>query len=132
MRDFTIDGKLQRVFVLAESSERVVYIPVKALSETDYLRLIDIEKANPKDMLSQMEKTTLDNGRNSLAVYDSLIQVLVKDGKSEKAGKRLSKPEELGGKEITTAPAKVEQPQDNTEPKADTPKPQRGRPAAKA
>lgn len=93
MKDLTIDGKLQRVFVLAESDERIVYIPVKALNETDYERLVDLEKKNPRDLLGEMGKTTLSNGRNALSVYDSIIQVMEK--KTEKVGQRIPKPEEI-------------------------------------
>lgn len=93
MKDLTIDGKLQRVFVLAESDERIVYIPVKALNETDYERLVDLEKKNPRDLLGEMGKTTLSNGRNALSVYDSIIQVMEK--KTEKVGLRIPKPEEI-------------------------------------
>jgi hypothetical protein len=93
MKDLTIDGKLQRVFVLAESDERIVYIPVKALNATDYERLVDLEKKNPRDLLGEMGKTTLSNGRNALSVYDSIIQVMEK--KTEKVGQRIAKPEEI-------------------------------------
>jgi hypothetical protein len=96
MKDFKIDGVLQRVFVLAESDQRVVYIPVKALSRVDYTRLIDIESKNPSAMLETMKKTTLDNGKNALVLYENLLQVLVKDGAATnvKTGHRLRKPVE--------------------------------------
>lgn len=109
MKDLTIDGKLQRVFVLAESSERIVYIPIRSLNETDYARLVEIENKNPRDMLAEMEKTTLSNGRNALSVYDAVIQVMKKN--TEKAGERLPKPEEMKPEEdAVTSPVVTEQP----------------------
>jgi hypothetical protein len=132
MKDLTIDGKLQRVFVLAESDERIVYIPVKALNETDYERLVDLEKKNPRDLLGEMGKTTLSNGRNALSVYDSIIQVMEK--KTEKAGQRIPKPEEI--KEppavvvVQEAPKTTEAPQPATPDQTQVRK--AGRPATKA
>ncbi len=91
MKDIRINGRNQRVFVLKETDERVVYIPVKALHHVDYIRLKDIE-AKGGVMLDRMSETTLDNGRNALVQYDDLIQVLVKTGKN--TGERLLKPDE--------------------------------------
>lgn len=91
MKDIRINGRNQRVFVLKETDERVVYIPVKALHHVDYIRLKDIE-AKGGIMLDRMSETTLDNGRNALVQYDDLIQVLVKTGKN--TGERLLKPSE--------------------------------------
>jgi len=91
MKDIRINGRNQRVFVLKETDERVVYIPVKALHHVDYIRLKDIE-AKGGIMLDRMSETTLDNGRNALVQYDDLIQVLVKTGKN--TGERLLKPDE--------------------------------------
>lgn len=90
MKDVRIDGKLQRVFVLKEKEDRIVYIPVKALHRKDYERLKDIEQRGG-EMMKEMHKTTLDNGRNALELYDNIIQV-VKLGAG--TGKRLRKPDE--------------------------------------
>jgi hypothetical protein len=91
-KDVRIDGRMQRVFVLAEESERLVYIPVKSLDKIHYDQLTEISEANPKNMLTEMSKTKLPNGRNALAVFDSLIQVMVKSSDTE--GERLRKPDE--------------------------------------
>jgi multidrug efflux pump subunit AcrA (membrane-fusion protein) len=83
MQDIRIDGRMQRVFVLMERDDRVVYIPLTALTQVDYDRLIDISKQDPKNMLETMSKAMLSNGRNMLALYDTLIQVMVKTGDAE-------------------------------------------------
>jgi hypothetical protein len=83
MQDIRIDGRMQRVFVLMEQDSRVVYIPLTALTQVDYDRLTDISKQDPKNMLETMSKATLSNGRNMLALYDTLIQVMVKTGDAE-------------------------------------------------
>ena len=91
MEDMRISGKLQRVFVLKKSDESVVYIPVKALTRVDYERLLNVEKKGG-EMLAQMRKETLDNGRNALALYDHIIQVAKL--KDTNVGERLPKPDE--------------------------------------
>lgn len=80
MKDIRVDGAFQRVFVLTESEDRIVYIPLKHLHRTDYDRLVAIEKAAGRgEMLTEMRKTVLDNGKNALVLYDSIIQVLKKN-----------------------------------------------------
>jgi len=91
MEDLRINKRLQRVFVLKRSEDSVVYIPVKALTRVDYDRLVAIEKKGG-EMLAQMRKETLDNGRNALALYDHIIQVVRLN--DEKTGTRLPKPDE--------------------------------------
>lgn len=98
MKDIRVDGIFQRVFVLSEAQgdngkTRIVYIPIKALHRTDYDRLLLIEKtAGRRPMLEEMKKTTLDNGKNALALYDSLIQVVEMNDNIR--GTRLQKPDE--------------------------------------
>lgn len=89
MKDIRIDGRMQRVFVLKETADRVVYIPVKVLHRVDYQRLIDIEAAAAGRMLDRMSETTLDNGINALVMYDKLIQVM-----EVSSNARLRKPDE--------------------------------------
>lgn len=107
MKDVRIDGRLTRVFVLKESEDRLVYIPLKVLHRIDYDRLVAIEnavKGGGMSMLERMSEVKLDNGRNALTQYDSLIQVMNKtviDGRA--AGVRLRKP---GEPEDLTPPAK--------------------------
>lgn len=120
MEDLRINNKLQRVFVLKRSEESVVYIPVKALTRVDYDRLVGIEKKGG-EMLAQMRKETLDNGRNALALYDRVIQVLrLKD---DKTGTRLPKPDEpqasiqpQNDSTATTPPPAQTQGETNTDP----------------
>lgn len=92
MKTVIIDGITQRVFVLAENSNRMVYISTKTIHRVDYERLLEIESKFPGDMLKGMEKTALDNGRNALVQYDSIIQVaeLTQTG----AIRRIRKPHE--------------------------------------
>lgn len=96
MRDIRVDGIFQRVFILKEDAERIVYIPIKLLHRTDYERLKMVEKAAGRgDMLEEMRKTKLDNGKNALVLYDSLIQVFeIKSTKGVATGERLRKPDE--------------------------------------
>lgn len=92
LKDIRVDGRLHRVFVLMETGDRVVYIPLTSLTQVDYDRLTDISKQDPKNMLNTMSKSTLSNGRNMLALYDTLIQVMVKTG--EGVGTRILKTSE--------------------------------------
>lgn len=91
MKDIRIDGRLQRVFVLKETTERIVYIPLKTLHRIDYEALKDVSEKFGKDMMEGLKKTKLANGRNALAQYDSIIQVSVKKGDDSE---RMRKPEE--------------------------------------
>lgn len=93
MKDVRINNRINRVFVLKETDERLVYIPIKSLHRVDYERLRKIEaEAGEGNMLDAMVNLNADNGLNSLVMYDSLIQVLVKT--TDKGGDRLLKPGE--------------------------------------
>jgi hypothetical protein len=98
MKDIRVNGKNIRVFVLKETSDRIVYIPLKTLHRVDYDRLLDIESVAAKQstaMLDLMSTYKLDNGRNALVQYDKIIQVLKKIvTASGIVGERLPKPEE--------------------------------------
>lgn len=91
MKALRIDGRLTKVFVLKETEDSIVYIPLTHLGLIDYKRLIDIESQGG-EMLTAMRKTTLDNGRNALQQYDDVIQVLRYSSKD--AGIRVPKPTE--------------------------------------
>lgn len=104
MKDIRIDNRMQRVFILKETDDRIVYIPVKALLRIDYDRLLKIEK-DGKEMLDTMSKATLDNGINALVQYDNLIQVMMKT--KEGVGQRLRKPDEPEAK-VTAPVAQVQ------------------------
>lgn len=96
MRDFRIDGKTQRVFVLTQTDKALVYIPLKVLTRVDYDRLLENEtEAGSGDMLTYMKKKKLNNGRNALALYDSIIQVAKLDDNNNVLASRLIKPDEL-------------------------------------
>lgn len=92
MKDVRINNRMQRVFVLKETKDRMVYIPIKSLHIVDYHRLLEIEKLHGDKMLEGMKKSRLDNGINALVQYDNLIQVMEKNG--EREGIRITKPEE--------------------------------------
>ena len=130
MKDIKIDGKKQRVFILKEENNRAVYIPLNALNRVDYDRLVMVEKdAGEGKMLEYMKKMTLDNGRNALALYDDVIQVVTLS--EEDTGKRLTKPDENSdteehNKTVEEAKAKDEE-ATKTEAKAPTRK-RAGRP----
>lgn len=95
MKNVKIDGKLSRVFVLKETDDSLVYIPVKSLFRVDYEKLCELEKEGG-ELLKVLSKTTLPNGRNALVQYDSLIQVLrYTDEEKKQHGSRLKKPDEV-------------------------------------
>lgn len=77
MEKIRINGKMENVFVLKDSEEAMVYIPLSALQKVDYDRLVKMEEAGG-EMLATLRKTKLDNGRNALAMYDDIIQVIRK------------------------------------------------------
>lgn len=106
MKDFKIDGRLQRVFVLRETDERVIYMPVRSLHRVDYERMVDLEnknKSSKDDLLTIMADTRLDNGMNALVVYKNVIQVMEKG--------------ENGNSRILRANERNTAIQENTEPK---------------
>lgn len=95
MKDFRIDGKMKRVFVLKETKDRVVFIPLLALTRIDYNRLKEAEeKAGAAELLTELRNTTADNGRNLLALLDNIIEVGLKDASQEGVLTRMSKPNE--------------------------------------
>jgi hypothetical protein len=97
LKDITIDNRLNRVFVLLESDERIVYIPIKGhIALVDFNRLSEManKAAGTRSMLDEMKRTTLDNGINALKLYENIIQVLIKSPVNQKAGQRLPKPSE--------------------------------------
>lgn len=123
MKTLRIDGRLQKVFVLRETDDRVVYIPVKACFLVDYKKLLELEKRGG-DILKHLSNETLSNGRNALVTYDHLIEVMRKG--AEEDGSRLKKPDEA----ITEAQLKGEATKEETvAPKEE--KPQRRKPGPK-
>lgn len=113
MKDLRINSRMQRVWVLRETDERLLYIPVKSMHRVDYNWFAENDKRVPQgsDFLNIMAKSKLKNGQNALKQYDSIIQVVTKS--SDATGTRIPKPEEaeqaLRTKEVTTET--VQQPQ---------------------
>lgn len=103
MKDFRINGRLTRVFVLKETKDRLVYISLKNIIRVDYDVLVGIEAAAARakvDMLDYMTDYKLPNGMNALVVYDKVIQVMNKED-----GSRLRKPDEVNLREkVDTQP----------------------------
>lgn len=125
MKVINVDGRPAKVFVLKETKDSIVYIPVKALFRVDYERLLELEKQGG-ELLKTMQKTTLENGRNALVQYDNVIQVLRYT--SDSTGKRLKRPNEDGfGDEAPQLKQEVQQPEPVTTPSADE-KPARRKP----
>lgn len=124
MEDIRVDGKLQRVFVLRKTDESIVYIPLNSLTYVDYKRLLDVE-AQGGEMLTQMRKVEFDNGRNALALYDNVIEVVRLSGKKNE-GNRVLKPGEHNPQPTQQSSASVET---SKEEKKEAPK-KRGRPPA--
>lgn len=94
MKDIVIDGRLQRVFVLLENANRVVYIALKSIHKVDYERLLEIEKlAGKQPMLEIMKNYTLPkNNRNALQHFEHIIQVAEKS--DSRQATRIRKPGE--------------------------------------
>lgn len=91
MKVIKVKGKPTQGFVLKETDESIVFIPVKYLHRVDYERLKEIETKNPKDMLGELKKTKLSNGINALVQYDKSIIVVPRDeaeGKKKEPVKR--------------------------------------------
>jgi hypothetical protein len=100
MKTIRIDNKLQRVFVLRENKNRMIYIPVKSLHRVDYERMKEIEaKKTSDDLLTVMGDVKLSNGINALVQFDNLICVAVIDENSE--GHKILKPGEKAIKAIS-------------------------------
>lgn len=97
MKDFYIDGKRMRVFVLAETDTRLVYIPIsnKILTQYDYQVIKQLDDQGG-DLMKKMRDHKLDNGCYALSLYDSMIQVMNINGHqgSIPSGVRIPKPEE--------------------------------------
>ena len=91
MKDISIDGKIQRVYVLKQTGDRLVYIPLKDLHRVDYERLNELSEKEG-ELLKVLSRTTLDNGMNALTQYEHLLQIVdIVDGK----GTRVRKPTEV-------------------------------------
>lgn len=127
MEDIRVDNKLQRVFVLRKTDDSIVYIPLTSLTYVDYKRLLDVE-AQGGEMLTQMRKETFDNGRNALALYDNVIEVVRLSDKKKGVGKRVLKPGETAPPEPEQPVAQTTEPKPQTQKKAEPKK--RGRPPA--
>ena len=125
MEDIRINNKLQRVFVLKKTDESVVYIALKSLTRVDYDRLLEIE-AKGGEMLTQMRKEKLDNGRNALALYDDVIQVARLTG--DKQAVRMNKPGEGGKQEPIPETKKEAEAPKETSKEQKAPAKRRGRP----
>lgn len=93
MEKALIDGRNQLVFILRETEDRLVYIPVKNLHRVDYERLkkAEAEKSKRVDLLEHLKDKKSDNGRNMLELYDSIMQVC---HKADKTHVRIHKPHE--------------------------------------
>ena len=94
MKVIKVKGKPTQGFVLKETDEGIVFIPVKYLHRVDYERLKEIEAKNPNDMLGELKKTKLSNGINALVQYDKSIIVVpkVKAEKKEPAKRGPGRP----------------------------------------
>lgn len=75
----TMSGvRMTKVVVLRETPEAVVYIPLNSIARLDYNRMKEIYSRCEIDMLTSLRDERLDNGRNALVVYQSLIETLQK------------------------------------------------------
>lgn len=104
MKDFTIDGKTQRVFVLTQSDTRVVYIPLKDLHRVDYDRLVEFDKEEG-ELMKVLARSVLDNGMNALTQFESLLQIM--DINADGQGTRIRKPVEL--QSVVSSPSPTDQ-----------------------
>lgn len=84
LKQIEVNKRLIQAFILSETENRVLYIPVKSLHYNDYRQLKAVSDREPNNMLEEMRRSKhTGNNRNLLAMYDGLINVL-----SKKAGNR--------------------------------------------
>lgn len=112
MKVLKIDGRAAKVFVLKETEDSLVYIPVKSLALVDYERLLKMEDSGG-ELLKTMAKETLSNGRNALVQYDNIIQVARYTDVEQTRGIRVRRPTEhfSAANEVSLANAKVQTPE---------------------
>lgn len=133
MKNIRIDGRLQRVFVLKETTDRIVYIPLTSIFLEDYKVLLELEKEGG-EMLKSLSKHTLKNGRNALVQYENIIQVAQYTDSGKGIATRLRKPSEISFRslELTSSFSDaekglaVEQPQEEQKPARRKPGPKPG------
>lgn len=96
MKVLRIDGRTAKVFVLKETDDSLVYIPVKSLFRYDYDIMVEMEQRGG-ELLKTMAKEVLPNGRNALVQYDSLIQVARYTDTEQTEVRRVRRPDEIFG-----------------------------------
>lgn len=129
MKVLKIDGRTAKVFVLKETEDSIVYIPVKSLFRVDYEILNDLESRGG-ELLKTLANEKLPNGRNGLVQYDNLIQVARYSDDTKQLSHRVRRPDEVFGLASgeQTVITKTEAPQ----PKEEEPKkPARRKPGPK-
>jgi DNA-binding protein H-NS len=94
LKRFKIDGRMQEVFVLRQTENRIVYVPVKSMHRVDYERFKEMSAQKPPrvDLLDYMAKYKLKNGVNALVQYDKIIHVA---NVHNEIGTRVKKTEEI-------------------------------------
>lgn len=103
----TIGKKRAQAFVLKETEEAIVYIPLKSLHLEDYKRLLDMTNRTKIDLLTTMRDTRLDNGRNALVTYQNIIETYTfKKDKSEVEVQATSGDVTLKGDQVVTEDGK--------------------------
>lgn len=119
-RDMRINGKLIRAWILRETDERILYIPVKSMHRVDYewFRENDKRVPNGSDFLNYMAKTKAKNGQHALKLYEAIIQVAIKNSKTD--AQRITKPDEAE-QTINPKAADVVQPPAQQPPALDIP-----------
>lgn len=138
MKVLRIDNQAVKVFVLKETEDSLVYIPVKSLALVDYQRLLKME-ANGGELLKTMAKETLDNGRNALIQYDNIIQVLRYTDAEQSHGIRVKRPseqfslqDEVAAATVVTPPQKAPQLSEEPQRERKKPGPKKGTPRTRA
>lgn len=67
-----------KAFILKETEDFYVYIPLRHIMKQDYIRFLDMMKNHDGDLLEAMRDTKLENGLYAILVYDALIQTQAK------------------------------------------------------
>jgi hypothetical protein len=75
MVEVEYNGKKVLSFLVRRGDVNLIIIPIDGLLPVDYRRLSNLE-AQGGEMMRVMRDTTLDNGKNALAMYEPLFKIV--------------------------------------------------------
>ena len=101
-----VRGRDRLCFVLSKGDVNHIVIPVDALAPIDYQRIKAMESKGGH-LMQIMRDTTVDNGRNALELYDSIIEYVPNpDAKKEVKEKEVLVEKTTKSTEQTSEPKK--------------------------